>query len=84
LIPEDWEVKQLKNLLESSPQYGINTVAVPYRNNLPAYIRITDISEFGYFEPDVLVSVNQHNSEQYYLEDGDLVFARTGASVIFA
>jgi type I restriction enzyme S subunit len=81
VIPEDWEVKYLKNALKMTPQYGINAPAVPYRDNLPIYIRITDISESGYFIPEKLVSVKQEKSNQYYLEEGDLVFARTGASV---
>ncbi|MBO1347472.1 MAG: restriction endonuclease subunit S [Hormoscilla sp. GUM202] len=79
VIPEDWDVKHLKNALKTTPQYGINAPAVPYRDNLPVYIRITDISESGYFAPEKLVSVNQENSDQYYLEEGDLVFARTGS-----
>ncbi len=79
VIPEDWEVEYLKNALKQNPQYGINAPAVPDRDNLPVYIRITDISEDGYFAPDNLVSVNQENSDQYYLEKGDLVFARTGS-----
>ena len=80
-IPEDWNVKHLKDALKTNPRYGINAAAVPYRDSLPIYIRITDISEAGYFAPESLVSVNQENSDQYYLEEGDLVFARTGASV---
>jgi type I restriction enzyme, S subunit len=81
VIPEDWGVKYLRNTLKNNPQYGINAAAVPNRDNLPIYIRITDISEEGYFAPETLVSVNKENSDQYYLEKGDLVFARTGASV---
>ena len=48
---------------------------------MPTYIRITDISEEGYFSPTEKVGVNNKQSEEYYLEDGDVVFARTGASV---
>ncbi len=81
VIPEDWDVQYLKSTLKNNPQYGINAAAVPYRDSLPIYIRITDISEAGYFSPETLVSVNKENSDQYYLENGDLVFARTGASV---
>ncbi|MGI0496258.1 restriction endonuclease subunit S [Limnospira platensis] len=81
LIPEDWDVKQLKHLLKITPQYGINAPAVPYRENLPVYIRITDISENGCFSPQTLVSVDQEKTDNYFLEKGDLVFARTGASV---
>ena len=80
-IPEDWEVQPLRTALSISPKYGINAAAVPYQGKLPAYIRITDISEDGRFQPDKLVAVEHPDSSQYFLEEGDLVFARTGASV---
>jgi len=81
VIPEDWEVKRLGECVVGRPSYGINAAAVPYSDKLPIYIRITDISEEGRFLPDNLVSVNSEHSAKYYLADGDIVFARTGASV---
>jgi type I restriction enzyme, S subunit len=81
LIPEDWDVQPLKSLLSTSPKYGINAAAIPYQAKHPTYIRITDISEDGRFQPDNLVAVEHPDSDQYFLEEGDLVFARTGASV---
>jgi len=81
IIPEDWEVRRLSNMLKIKPQYGINAPTVDYNGNLPFYIRITDISEDGYFSPETVVAVNRNNSNQFYLEEGDIVFARTGASV---
>ncbi|MDR8786187.1 type I restriction enzyme specificity protein [Burkholderia multivorans] len=45
------------------------------------YIRITDITEDGGFSPDKLASVNAEYSDAYFLSDGDIVLARTGASV---
>lgn len=80
-IPEDWEVKQLRTALKTNPQYGINAAAVAYQGDLPTYIRITDILEDSYFKPEKLVSVKHSSASQYFLEEGDLVFARTGASV---
>jgi type I restriction enzyme S subunit len=77
----EWEVKPLGKYLAGRPSYGINAAAVPYSDNLPVYIRITDISEDGRFSPDKLVSVKSELSGNYYLSDGDIVFARTGASV---
>ena len=77
----EWEVKRLGECLLGRPDYGINAPAVPYSDRLPSYIRITDISEDGCYLPDPRVSVNDSNSENYYLHEGDLVFARTGASV---
>ncbi|MDA0266256.1 MAG: hypothetical protein O3A14_04690 [Cyanobacteria bacterium] len=81
VIPENWETCPLGNALSLPPKYGINAAAVPYHGNHPAYIRITDISEDGHFKPEKLVAVDHPDSNQYFLEDGDLVFARTGASV---
>ncbi|MEK7761923.1 MAG: restriction endonuclease subunit S [Nitrospirota bacterium] len=76
-----WEMRRLGECLISPPDYGINAPAVSYSDRLPTYIRITDISEDGRFAPDVLVSVAHPDAERYYLSAGDLVFARTGASV---
>lgn len=81
LIPEEWEVKRLGECLASTPRYGINAAAVPYSDRLPVYIRITDISTDGRFSPEKLVSVDNTQASNYYLLDGDIVLARTGASV---
>jgi type I restriction enzyme S subunit len=75
-----WEVKKLGECLTKNPEYGINAPAVAYSDNLPVYIRITDISQDGRFLPDKKVSVNHILSTNYLLEIDDLVLARTGAS----
>jgi type I restriction enzyme, S subunit len=77
----EWELKRLGQCLRSRPDYGINAPAVPFSDRLPVYIRITDISDDGRFFREKLVSVGNTNSDHYYLNEGDLVFARTGASV---
>ena len=76
----EWEVKKLGDCLTKNPDYGINAPSVPYSDNLPVYIRITDISEDGRFLPEKITSVDNINSNNYFLEKDDLVFARTGAS----
>ncbi len=81
LIPEDWEVKRLGDCLLRNPDYGINAPAVEYDDTLPKYLRITDISDNGKFIKATQASVNSVLSNSYYLENGDIVFARTGASV---
>lgn len=81
VIPKDWCARRLRDCLRSTPAYGINAPASAYDDRLPTYLRITDISDDGRFEPDPLVSVSHPNARNYYLEAGDLVFARTGASV---
>jgi type I restriction enzyme S subunit len=81
VIPEDWDVATLGSCLTARPSYGINAAAVPYSDKLPVYIRITDITDDGRFSPDKFVSVDSADSGSYYLSNGDIVFARTGASV---
>lgn len=80
-IPEDWEVHPLGYLLNDSPRYGINAPAVKLGGSIPVYIRITDISDNGYFRPTEKVGVNSPHSDSYILQEGDIVLARTGASV---
>lgn len=78
---EGWIVKKLGTCLRQNPDYGVNAPAVPYNESLPAYIRITDITVDGKYSKENVVSVNHFLSSFFYLEKGDLVFARTGASV---
>ena len=81
VIPEDWGVSSLGSLLAEPPSYGINAPAVPFDGSRPAYIRITDIGNDGRFRPSPQVSVNGGEDKRFLLRLGDLVFARTGATV---
>lgn len=81
IIPQEWEVRRLGDLCCNQGDYGINAPAVAYSNDLPTYLRITDISDDGKFIIDNKASVNSPNSKNYHLEEGDIVFARTGATV---
>ncbi len=81
VIPEDWIVRPLSSCLSCAPGYGINAAAVPYDDRLPTYLRITDISEDCRFRPSPRVSVRNSSVPMFFLREGDLVFARTGASV---
>lgn len=80
-IPEDWTIRTLLSCLRSAPDYGINAAATPFDDALPTYLRITDIGEDNQFRPSPRVSVRHPRSPAYFLSKGDLVFARTGASV---
>jgi type I restriction enzyme S subunit len=80
IIPEDWEVVKLSEVINKKPEYGINSAAVPYKESLPTYLRITDISEDGNFIYTNKVSVYNDKAENFYLHKYDIVFARTGAS----
>ena len=77
----DWEEVSLGTFLVRAPDYGVNAAAVPFSETLPTYIRITDINSDGQFAPCPRVSVDVGAAEEKYLRDGDIVLARTGASV---
>ena len=77
----DWEQAALGTLLDRPPEYGVNAAAVPFSEDLPAYIRITDIDDDGRFVPAPRVSVDIEPSDDQFLQPGDIVLARTGASV---
>jgi type I restriction enzyme, S subunit len=81
VLPEDWEIAPLGELLRRNPSYGINAPAIPFDFRFPTYLRITDITEDGRFAEATKASVDHRSSAAYLLERGDLVFARTGASV---
>ena len=78
---EGWKKVKLGECLKQKPDYGINAPAVAYDNKFPTYLRITDITEDGYYSKNDVVSVADPDAYKYKMEEGDLVFARTGASV---
>ena len=77
----EWGESSLGKLLSRKPEYGVNAAAVPFSEDLPTYIRITDIDEEGQFTQNNRVSVDIEATEENYLVEGDIVLARTGASV---
>jgi len=81
MIPEDWEVAPVGLRLRRTPSYGINAPAIPFDSRFPTYLRITDITEHGRFSEESKASVEHPAAPAYLLEPGDIVFARTGASV---
>jgi type I restriction enzyme S subunit len=60
--------------------YGIPASAEDFDTNKTRYLRITDISEDGKLINENKKSVSSNDIEKYILEEGDLVFARTGNS----
>ena len=77
----EWRVVPLGELLSGKPEYGINAPAVAHSASLPTYLRITDIDEDGRFVASSKVSVALGVTANNYLSEGDIAFARTGASV---
>ena len=79
---DDWEQRKLEELAESF-NYGLNASAMEFDGE-NKYIRITDIDEQSHkFIQSGLTSPNIDllNADDYLLKEGDILFARTGASV---
>ena len=77
-----WEQRKLGELAHSF-EYGLNAAAKPY-DGMTKYLRITDIDDdTREFSQNDLTSpdVSDNVAREYSLHDGDLLFARTGASV---
>ncbi|UCH92209.1 MAG: restriction endonuclease subunit S [Candidatus Aminicenantes bacterium] len=81
LLPPKWKVLKLKDCIFDKPQYGANAPAEDFHINLPRYIRITDINEYGLLKNEDKKSINKEDSEKYILKDDDFLFARSGATV---
>jgi len=80
-IPEHWRIVRLKFLKTSPFQYGANEPAEMDDPQLPRYIRITDINEKGDLREDTFKSLSWESAQPYLLKDGDILFARSGATV---
>ena len=80
-IPAHWDSKRLKYLLRGHLQYGANEPSKYSDPNSPRYIRITDIREDGTLWDDTFRSIPQEVAEPFLLAEGDLLFARSGATV---
>lgn len=80
-IPEHWDAKRLKYLLSSPLQYGANEAGDDYDEEWPRYIRITDITEDNRLKEDGKLSLEPKLAKPYILEHGDVLFARSGATV---
>ena len=79
---DEWEQRKLGELAESF-EYGLNAPSKEYDGE-NKYLRITDIDESSrQFKTESLTSPNidLELADNYILKKGDILFARTGASV---
>ncbi|SFI39336.1 type I restriction enzyme, S subunit [Treponema bryantii] len=77
-MKKDWTIKKLGELSTEKMSYGTSAPSCDY-DGLVRYIRITDINDDGTLNEDY-VSPKSYE-EKHVLKDGDIVFARTGATV---
>ncbi|MCG8817009.1 restriction endonuclease subunit S [Tenacibaculum finnmarkense] len=75
-----WNNIILGDCCKEKPSYGINAAAVEFNEELPRYIRITDIDDYGRFSPNKLTSVNEKGWEDFILKKDDVLFVRTGST----
>ena len=80
-ISSAFTIFKLKYILKSRLQYGANESGVAFSEDLPRYIRITDITPDGDLKEDGKLSLPHETASEYLLEDGDILFARSGATV---
>lgn len=80
-MPDDWNLTKLKYILRSPLQYGANESGTDYSDELPRYIRITDITMDNKLKEEGKLSLEEDTAKPYLLYDNDILFARSGASV---
>ncbi|VBB48527.1 conserved hypothetical protein [uncultured Desulfatiglans sp.] len=80
-IPAQWEVKRLKFVVSEPLKYGANEAAELDDPELPRYIRITDVDENGRLRDETFKSIPEDVARPYMLKEGDLLLARSGATV---
>ena len=75
-----WSESRLKNLLATPLSYGLNVSSEDDREDWPRYIRITDFDDFDHLSDETFKSLPLSIAESALLKDGDLLFARSGAT----
>lgn len=74
-----WDLSSLGSLTVSEPEYGANESAIDGNpQNDYRYIRITDINDAGYLNNEWKTA--EKIEDKYILKDGDILFARSGAT----
>lgn len=80
-VPENWEAISLKRVLLESLMYGANEASDDDTPDNPRFVRITDINSDGSLREDTFRSLPLSVAEPYLLKEGDVLLARSGATV---
>ncbi len=75
------ELAKLKYLKSDKLQYGANESSDRNEEGEPRYIRITDLNEDGSLRKNTLRILPLEIAQPYLLRDGDILLARSGATV---
>lgn len=74
-----WKTKPLGELCSIKGDYGYNYSSKPFED--VRYLRITDITDWGELNPEKVSADTNEDITKQDLQEGDLLFARTGATV---
>ena len=80
-LAHDNRIWRLKHVLVAGLAYGANEPSDGDDPDDVRYIRITDIDADGNLRDDTFKSLPRERIRDYILEDGDILFARSGATV---
>ncbi len=80
-LPKQWASRRLRFIATESLMYGANEAAVLDDKELPRYIRITDVKGDGTLHDDTFRSLEEDVAAPYLLKEGDILLARSGATV---
>ncbi len=80
-IPNYWDAWKFKHCLLEPMIYGANEAALDDSRENPRYIRITDMNADGTLRDETFKSLPEEVAKDYLLDDGDILLARTGATV---
>ena len=81
VLPSHWKVRRLRFAALEPLKYGANEAADLEDTELPRYIRITDVNADGSLNSDTFRSLTEEVAAPYLLEEGDILLARSGATV---
>jgi type I restriction enzyme S subunit len=80
-IPAHWEVRRMRHCIIGKLAYGANAAADFDNPDWPRYLRITDFDTTGRLKSDTFRSLPPQVAKDYLVESGDILFARSGATV---
>ncbi len=81
VTPEDARATRLKFVRAGALLYGANQAGAAENPAWPRYIRITDIGADGKLRQDTVQSLAPELAAPYLLAEGDILLARSGATV---
>lgn len=80
--PMGWDVSALGEVCVDRPAYGSGAASCNYDPSLPRYVRITDVDATGELSDESKsAKLTEKDIQKYRLGEGDVLFARSGATV---